>query len=1234
MEKDKTNEKSLPDSSESHPLIRDPLTGAYSRELLESLFKQEVDRAQRYGMILSICFIDLDYFKSINDAYGHTRGDQVLREMTDRIYDMIRISDFLFRYGGDEFLLLLPNTQPQEALHIAQRILEKMRDAPFSGDPPLTLSLSIGLASYPHDALNTEDLFMVSDRRTSIAKRRGRSQIVIHDETLPSSLFSGDEETRLIEHEKEIETLQRFFKQLPKANRGVLCVEGESGMGRTRFLTQVVNTARLLGYGVIHLSDYRILQSRPYGTLSTAQGLGPIIPPVDLTALEKAIQTGLSDLKYSGVLITIDNLPRIDYPTFDLLRQWLAFGTFSCQAIAYSTEPRQARTLLHRDLPLREVIELKPLTLDGVRIFLRNLLRWESPDEFIHWLQEQTQGRPSAIQYVLKELVSQGKLQQNGSQGWTIDPTYAAVKLKGHEKNIPNNLPAAVTEFIGREIELHQANARLDRGRLLSIIGPGGIGKTRLALEIATLRLGEFEDGVYLIPLATVMEPQLVPATIVQNLGIKETIGKTLLESLKEYLRDRHMLLVIDSFEQVITAVPILSELLNGAPRLKLVVTSREVLRITGESVYQLPVLSQNAAIDLFVTCAQAVQFDYFLTDENRDKVVQLCEKLDGLPLAIELAAARIREFTPQQMLDQVSRLAFLSVGPRNATTRQRTLRGTIEWGYQLLSKNEQELFMHLGVFIGGATLDAISAVCIVGEERKSSLQDQLQSLVDKSLLSKQELRFMMLATIREYALEQLAMSGKEDECYLRHAEYYLALAEQAESELNGPRQKEWLDRLEQEHLNLRAVLNWAQKSGHVDIGRRLGAALGSFWEIRGHWEEGRTWLETFLVDQQETDSLSSQQIKLSRWAARLAWQQGDREWAISLLQEIFKHCQKQNDKEKIANLKLDLGHMFIGQGDLEQGSVWLEESLILQRELGNKLGIATILQDLGWIASYIRGDYENAWALCEESLTICQEIGNKRVMARALHHLAQIARFRGEFSQTNTLLEEELKLTKELDDKDGIARSIFSLAEYARSQQDYQRATNLYKEHLTFCRKLGYKNGIIRSLNDLGELARYQGDYERAADYYHQSFILSREIGDTGNTVWLLRNQAEVALYYKDYANARSFFVRSLVLHRGQQTMILIALCLEGLGAVALGEGQLIRATRLLGAAESLFKKCVAMLAVEDRTDYDRRVAAVRSQLDEAVFHSAWEEGLNLSEEQAIDYALESTFSKNDNHL
>jgi predicted ATPase/class 3 adenylate cyclase len=433
-----------------------------------------------------------------------------------------------------------------------------------------------------------------------------------------------------------------------------------------------------------------------------------------------------------------------------------------------------------------------------------------------------------------------------------------------------HNLPAQPTPLIGREREAAEARERLRRPevRLLTLAGPGGTGKTRLALQVAVDVLEDFADGVFFVPLAPISDPTLVASTVAQTLGVQETGSRPLLERLKEFLQDKAVLLVLDNFEQVIAAVPVVTALHAACPRLKSLVTSREVLRLQGEHEFPVPPLavpdlrhlpaserlSQYAAAALFIQQASAVKPDFMVTNDNAPAVAEICVRLEGLPLAIELAAARSKLLSPQALLARLgSRLELLRGGARDLPARHQTLRGAIAWSYDLLSPDEQALFRRMAVFVGGCTLEAAEAVCRAAGPPELDVLEGMTSLVDKSLLRQEEEanrepRFQMLETIREYGLECLTTSGELESARRAHATDYLALAEEAEPELTGPQQGVWLHRLETEHDNLRAALQWSQARQDAETGLRLGGALWRFWLVRGYLREGRERLGRLLA--------------------------------------------------------------------------------------------------------------------------------------------------------------------------------------------------------------------------------------------------------------------------------------------------------------------------------------------------------------------------------------------------
>lgn len=726
----------------------------------------------------------------------------------------------------------------------------------------------------------------------------------------------------------------------------------------------------------------------------------------------------------------------------------------------------------------------------------------------------------------------------------------------------PNNLPAQMTSFIGRSKEVADVKQLLSESRLLTLTGPGGSGKTRLGLQVASEVLKGFH-GVFFVALAEITDPGLVASTVARALGLVETAGRSILDGLKDYLRSKNLLLVLDNFEQVIAAAPLVSQLLGECGTLKVLVTSREALRITGEREYPVPPLAlpslaelpsveslaRYAAIELFVQRARAVKADFRITDESAPAIAEICHRLDGLPLAIELAAARIKLLPPRAMLARLDqRLDFLTGGGRDLPARQQTLRGAIAWSYDLLDGNEQTLFCRLSVFVGGCTLDGVDVVG--GEDLSaSSLLDLVGSLVDKSLLREVEdvhgePRFVMLELLREYGLEQLRARGEEETIRRRHAGFFLDLVEQAEAGLEKGEQVRWMERMEQEHGNLRAAFEWSRSADAAqELCLRLAGALGHFWEVRGHFSEGRERLSSVLSMKSAQGQTPARAKLLSR-AAELAYRQSDYASTVE----------------------------------------FAEESLALYRVLEDRQGAASMLVKLGNCATE-SGDFETAAGYLEEALAIWQDLEDKHGTARALISLGWAALRPGDHSLANIRLEQALVLSRELGDTRSIGFELSGLGEIALRQGDTARANQLLAESLELRRQLGNKWGVGVSLGTLGWAATREGDWERARAYLGESLEVRQEIGDKGGIAW----------------------------------------CLERLADLALSQGQPEKAVRLLSAAAVLRTTIGSVIDPADQEEYQNRRKALRSQFGEEKFTSLWKEGRTLTMEQAIAHALES---------
>jgi predicted ATPase/class 3 adenylate cyclase len=633
----------------------------------------------------------------------------------------------------------------------------------------------------------------------------------------------------------------------------------------------------------------------------------------------------------------------------------------------------------------------------------------------------------------------------------------------------PHNLPLQPTPLLGREEPVAAVGALLRRPevRLVTLTGPGGIGKTRLAVQIAAEVVEDFADGVWFVRLSRLTDPTLVVPTIAQTLGLKEQGSQPLAELLREHLRPKHLLLVLDNCEQVVGVATEVAGLLAASPGLTVLATSRIPLHLRGEKVYAvapLPLakpkeavperLAQYAAVALFIERARDARSDFAVTTTNAPAIAAICVRLDGLPLAIELAAARVRVLPPEALLARLSaQLKLLTGGARDLETRQQTMRATIAWSEALLTPEERVLFQRLSVFGGGATLEAAEAVCAApagAVPLDLDVLEGLSTLVDQSLAQQREEagepRFGMLQVIREYALEQLEGSGEAEALRREHAACCLALAEQAEPELTGPEQGAWLERLEGEHDNLRAALAWAQTRGAVETGLRLVSALVGFWVRRGHLREGRAWADRLLsLDVANTAETTQSAVEPRRARALyaggdLALWQGDFAVAGSWLEQALASAQAADDPRTTAHILFDQGVLANRQGDQARSMARFEESLALCREADDRYGAALALGGLGNVAVY-KGDLVWAAAAFTEALALARQVGDRRNIALCLLNLGWVARKRGVLAQAAAQYREALVMFQELGDPRRYAEALEELAATAGAAGQGERA-------------------------------------------------------------------------------------------------------------------------------------------------------------------------------------------------
>jgi predicted ATPase len=675
------------------------------------------------------------------------------------------------------------------------------------------------------------------------------------------------------------------------------------------------------------------------------------------------------------------------------------------------------------------------------------------------------------------------------------------------------DFPVTLTPLIGRERE-EAAIAHLllqDDLRLLTLTGPAGIGKTRLATE-AALGLGaQFAPSVF-VSLASMSDPSLVLPAIAHALDLHDQPNQPTIEQLFEYLSTRGLLLVLDNFEQVAQAGPDVARLVAACPQVKALVTSRVALSVRGEHEFAVPPLdipdlghlpaledlTRYAAVTLFVQRARAVKPSFAVTPALAPVVAAICSRLDGIPLALELAAARIKILPPQALLARLgASLALLTNGPADLPERQQTMRRAIEWSYDLLDASQQRLFRGLAVFVDGWTLEAAEAVCGCNEVPVATVLDELASLVSSSLVaqveeSDGEPRFRLLQLMREYGWEQLVAHGEASLLRSRHADYYRALAEKAAPELEGPNQRLWLARLAQEHSNLRAALDWARETQSIEYGLRLGSALYWFWKLHGHASEGRAWLEHFLPLQRPSESVGDKTLRADalRAAGYLAWNQADHEAATALLAESLDLYRAQANVPGIAHVLNTQGRIADDRGDYARAVALYEEALALWRELGDVTQIGRLLNNLACVA-FLEERYAQARSLFAEGLALQRAANNHWSIAITLCNLGDTMRMEGDLATAATLIEEGVELYRELGDRGEIAYGLVNLADVVREQGNLERAALLNLEALTIASELGAMLAVARAQESMAAIAYSQGRSDLATQLFALATIL-----------------------------------------------------------------------------------------------------------------------------------------------
>ena len=756
------------------------------------------------------------------------------------------------------------------------------------------------------------------------------------------------------------------------------------------------------------------------------------------------------------------------------------------------------------------------------------------------------------------------------------------------------NLPAQLTSFIGREKELADVSSLLEKHRLVTLIGSGGVGKTRLSHKVGEGQSTHFSDGTWLMELAPLDNPQLIPQTLAVTLGVPASAVQPVNETLLNFLRTKNTLLIFDNCEHLLDACAQLADmLLKHCPNLKILATSREALGIMGEAMYLVPTLAlpdtdkllhafrDVGSMRLFEERAQLVQMDFSLTMENASFIAQICLRLDGIPLALELAAVQVNQLSVKEIASQLNdTFHILAGGSRTALPRQQTIRASIDWSWNLLTNDERALLRRLSVFAGGWTFDAAQAVC--GGDALTLINLLVRkSLVVVSQASGGEKRYHFHEVIRQYAREKLVEAGEDESIHQHHANYFISLAEKADAKFHGAEEMLWLVCLDAELANLRAALEFTLEHDK-DNAVRLSGALGWFWYRRGLLAEGRGWYEKILAGR-EPDMFSAENlIKAFYGAGLIAHYQGDYAHARTMLTQSLTLAQKQEDPSGIAHAIILLGSGYVWQGDFATTDKYALESIDLFRASGEVWGQAFALNVLGFSA-LMRGDFAKAYSCFEESVKLARNAGDKYIMSMPLSNFGIMAYQQGDLERGKELLEESLDIGLEVQDPTVITWSMASLGHIARHQGDFARATELYETVLEDCRITGFMTGTSEMLHALGVVAVKTGEYQKARSLLQEGLGLFQSQGD----------------------------VRSVVF------------CLNSFAALAGATSNWRLAVKLLGFVDSQMRGMGMSMAPIDKEAFDQVVHDARHAMRDSEFKGLWVEGEKLSMPEAVALVL-----------
>lgn len=763
----------------------------------------------------------------------------------------------------------------------------------------------------------------------------------------------------------------------------------------------------------------------------------------------------------------------------------------------------------------------------------------------------------------------------------------------------PNNLPVQLTSFIGREEDIKITKELLKHNRLLTITGSGGAGKTRLSLQTGAEIIDGYTNGVWFLELAAIKDPDSIPTALINVFGLKEEMNFTPEKSLIEHLKNKEILIILDNCEHLIKACAVIAELLlSSCPGIKIIATSREAMNIPGEQIYKIPPLkqpdpkkndtpeqlSQFESVRLFIERAYAVNPKFKFDNKNASAIAGICSHLDGIPLAIELAAARINILTPEKILERLDdKFNLLTGGKRNALPRQQTLKALIDWSFDLLTENEKILWSRLSIFCG-LSLEAAEEICSDELIQKDQIMNLLYKLSQKSILIFDESkdRYRLLETIKQYGREKLE---NENKVFSKFLDYFLDLSQKAKRELKSINFKIWLDKLEEEHNNILTAIHWGLNNEKIDKVVNIVDSLRKFWEIRGQYSTGIKILDSILK-KKENLNLNTK-ANLLNLTGKFNNYQGNFDIADKFFKESLNIYKKTGDKMGISTSTNNLGSLAYSQGKLEQAKKLFEESINIKKEIGDNKGIAGSMNNLGALAFSI-GEYNEAKKYYEESLAIRKAIEDKIGISASLNNLGGLELYKGNFADAKNFFEESLKIKREIGDKKGIATVLGNIGVVTKYMGDFELTKKIFEESISIFREIGNKSETADFLRNLGDLLSSKNYFEEAIKNYEESLKIFEEIGDIQGKAASLTNLGKMMISANNFETAKKYLEESLTIFSKIGYKFGIALSLFGLGKLAFNQGEYEK-------AEKFFKKCLIInKEIGNKTEISESINAI----------------------------------------